>query len=152
VTPAGAADPSEPAAGPPGPPDATPQPDGKPDAARRPAGKPHPATRSVGTSAPAARTDPVLVRRDRYERLANLGQQIGYLLLGIAIVAFVGGFATGFPSGAVTVTIIGLIGACFVLPPAIIAGYAVKAAEREDREAGRIPGRGGISDPGDTMR
>jgi hypothetical protein len=152
VTPAGAADPSEPATGPSGPPHATPLPGGGPDAVRPPAVQPEPATRSVGTSAPAARTDPVLVRRDRYERLANLGQQIGYLLLGIAIVAFVGGVATGFPMAAVTATIVGLVGACVVLPPAIIAGYAVKAAEREDREAGRLPRRDGVSDPGDTMR
>jgi hypothetical protein len=149
VTPAGAADRSKPAAGPP---DATPPPGGGPDAARRPAVQPEPATRAVGTSGPAARTDPVLVRRDRYRRLANLGQQIGYLLLGMAIVAFVGGVATGFPKAAVTVTIVGLVGACVVLPPAIVAGYAVKAAEREDREAGRSPRRNGVSDPGDTMR
>jgi hypothetical protein len=117
-----------------------------------PAGAADPPDPAADPPEHGARSDPVLVRRDRYERLANLGQQIGYLLLGIAIVAFVGGFATGFPSGAVTVTIVGLVGACVVLPPAIIAGYAVKAAEREDREAGRLPRRKGVSDPGDTMR
>lgn len=82
-------------------------------------------------------TDPILVRRAQYARLASLGNRIGYLLLLVAIVAFVVGFVAGFPQAAVTASIAGLIGACLVLPPAIVAGYAVKAAEREDRQAGR---------------
>jgi hypothetical protein len=81
--------------------------------------------------------DPIRLRRAQYARLANLGQRIGYLLLLVAIVAFVAGFIAGFPQVAVTISIGGLIGACIVLPPAIVAGYAVKAAEREDRRAGR---------------
>ncbi|MDQ6616311.1 MAG: signal peptidase complex subunit 1 family protein [Actinomycetota bacterium] len=81
--------------------------------------------------------DPILVRRARYARLAHLGHRVGYLLLLVAIVAFGVGFSAGFPSVTVTVSLVGLIGACVVLPPAIIAGYAVKAAEREDRQAGR---------------
>jgi hypothetical protein len=81
-------------------------------------------------------TDPILVRRARYARLANRGQQVGYLLLLVAVVAFVIGFVAGFPPASVTVSLIGLFGACVVLPPAIVAGYAVKAAEREDRKAG----------------
>jgi hypothetical protein len=101
---------------------------------------------------PGPGDDPVLVRRDRYERLANLGQRIGYALIAVAVVAFVWGFATGFPSVTVTVTIVGLVGACVVLPPAIIAGFAVKAAEREDRDAARRPRGKSPSDPGGTMR
>lgn len=85
----------------------------------------------------AAEPDPILVRRARYSRLADLGQRIGYFLLLLAIVAFLVGFAAGFPSASVTVSVVGLIGACIVLPPAIVAGYAVKAADREDRKAGR---------------
>jgi hypothetical protein len=81
--------------------------------------------------------DPILVRRALYARLAGLGQRIGYALLLVAIVAFIVGFVAGFPQWAVTISIAGLIGSCVVLPPAIVAGYAVKAAEREDRKAGR---------------
>ncbi len=81
--------------------------------------------------------DPILARRALWARLANLGQRAGYLFLLVAIVAFVAGFAAGFPAAAVTTSIVGLVGACVVLPPAIVAGYAVKAAEREDRQAGR---------------
>ena len=82
-------------------------------------------------------TDPILVRRALYARLANLGNRIGYLLLGVAIVAFVAGFVAGFPQVLVTVSLVGLIGACVVMPPAIVAGYAVKAADREDRKLGK---------------
>lgn len=95
-------------------------------------------------------TDPILVRRDRYQSLAASGLRIGYLLLGLAVVAFLAGATTGFGSPAVTVTIVGLVGACVILPPAIIAGYAVKAAEREDRQAGRLPGQSG-SGSSDTV-
>jgi hypothetical protein len=83
--------------------------------------------------APVVDPDPVLVRRARYAALANLGLRIGYVLLAVAIVAFVVGFAAGFPGPSVALSVTGLIGACVVLPPAIIVGYAVKAAEREDR-------------------
>jgi ABC-type transport system involved in cytochrome bd biosynthesis fused ATPase/permease subunit len=77
--------------------------------------------------------DPILVRRARYATLASLGLRTGYLMLVIAIVAFIVGFAAGFPGPSVALSIAGLIGACIVLPPAIIVGYAVKAADREDR-------------------
>jgi Na+/proline symporter len=81
--------------------------------------------------------DPILVRRARYARLAALGQRAGYLCLAVAIVAFVVGFVLDLPSVAVGLSMAGLVGACVVLPPAIVAVYAVKAAEREDRQAGR---------------
>jgi hypothetical protein len=80
--------------------------------------------------------DPVLVRRRRIARWADLGQRTGYLLFGAAVVLFVVGFATGFP-GWLGGTIIGLlILGSVVLAPAIVFGYAVRAADREDRERG----------------
>jgi hypothetical protein len=52
-------------------------------------------------------------------------------------VAFFVAFFTDFRPGWVTVIVVSmLIGSAF-LAPAIVAGYAVKAAEREDREQGR---------------
>lgn len=83
-------------------------------------------------------TDPVLARRARYARLVGLGKRLGYSLLLVAVVAFAVGFVLGFPQVAVTISVVGLIGTCIVLPPAIIFGYAVKAAEREDRRTGRL--------------
>ncbi|MDP9073292.1 MAG: hypothetical protein M3N98_03785 [Actinomycetota bacterium] len=87
---------------------------------------------------PAPAADPILLRRARYASLARLGKAIGYGLLLVAIIAFVAGFASNFASATVAICITGLIGACIVLPPAIIAGYAVKAAEREDRRTGLL--------------
>ena len=85
---------------------------------------------------PGDARDPVLVRRARYAAWAANGLRAGYLLIGVAVVCFVIGFASGFPEATVVLTLVGLLGACVVLPPAIITGYAVKAAEREDRRAG----------------
>jgi hypothetical protein len=97
-------------------------------------------------------SDPVLQRRDRYRRVAAVGLRIGYMLLGVAVVAFAAGAINGFASLAVTVTVVGLTGACVILPPAIIAGYAVKAAEREDRQADRERARRAGLGRGDTVR
>ncbi|MEY2431445.1 MAG: hypothetical protein QOC92_1170 [Acidimicrobiaceae bacterium] len=81
--------------------------------------------------------DPVLARRARIARLTELGQRVGYSLFGLAIVLFVVGFVGGY-SDLLVALIIGSLGVgSAVLAPAIVFGYAVKAAEREDRELGR---------------
>ena len=80
--------------------------------------------------------DPVLARRARIARWVSLGQRVGYSLFLVAIVLFVIGFGAGF-DGWVGATIVGcLIVGSLVLAPAIVFVYAVKAAEREDREQG----------------
>ena len=81
--------------------------------------------------------DPVLARRARIARLTELGQRIGYALFGLAIVVFVIGFVVGYSDFLVTVIVASLGIGSVVLAPAIVFGYAVKAAEREDRELGR---------------
>jgi len=88
----------------------------------------------------------------RFESLLRPGGgEGGSLMLTVAVVAFVAGFAMGFPAAAVAITIAGLVGACVLLPPAIIAGFAVKAADREDRRAGHSAGGKSPPGPGDTM-
>jgi hypothetical protein len=83
-----------------------------------------------------ANTDPVRERRARIGRWVALGKRAGYGLFLVAIVLFVVGFAAGF-DGGVGPTIVGcLVAGSLVLAPAIVFGYAVKAAEREDRERG----------------
>jgi predicted membrane protein len=77
--------------------------------------------------------DPILARRRRIARLAELGQRIGYALFGAAIVAFVVAFIVGFRDGWVTFIVAAMILGSVFLAPAIVAGYAVKAADREDR-------------------
>jgi hypothetical protein len=81
--------------------------------------------------------DPVLVRRARIARLTELGQRIGYALFGVAIVVFIIGFVIGYSDALVAVIVTSLGVGSVVLAPAIVFGYAVKAAEREDRELGR---------------
>jgi hypothetical protein len=83
---------------------------------------------------PAA--DPVIVRRRRLARLADRGQRLGYGLFGLAIVLFVAGFVAGFSSGMVTAVVAALVAGSLVLAPAIVVGYAVRAADRDDRERG----------------
>ena len=82
-------------------------------------------------------TDPVVVRRAHLRRLAETGQRIGYVCIAIAVAAFVAAAVTDFSGWAVTTTLLGLLAATIVLPPAIVLGYGVKKAEREDPTTGR---------------
>jgi hypothetical protein len=77
--------------------------------------------------------DPVRARRARAARLARAGQRLGYGLFGVAIVAFAAGVATRFTDLVVTVVVATLAAGSAVLIPAIIVGFGVRAAEREDR-------------------
>jgi len=81
--------------------------------------------------------DPVLERRRRIAGLVRVGQRAGYGLFGLAIALFLVGLFAGFGGavggGIVAAIVVGSI----VLAPAIVFGYAVRAAEREDREQGR---------------
>jgi TRAP-type mannitol/chloroaromatic compound transport system permease large subunit len=81
--------------------------------------------------------DPVRMRRAQIARAATLAQRIGYLLFGIAVVVFFIGFFAGFTGGIVTTIVVLMAFGSALLAPAIVAGYAVKAAEREDLENGR---------------
>lgn len=85
------------------------------------------------TSSP---TDPVRARRQRISSLVLIANRIGYLLYALAIALFVMAFAFGFNSVLVTLVTISLVVGSILLAPAIVLGYAVKAAEREDRERG----------------
>lgn len=89
------------------------------------------------TASPDYSNDPVRVRRAKIARAASLGQRIGYLLFAIAIVLFFIGFFTIFTGNLVTIIVALMAIGSALLAPAIVAGYAVKAAERDDRENGR---------------
>jgi hypothetical protein len=78
--------------------------------------------------------DPVLARRQRIARLTEWGQRLGYGLFGLAVLLFAIGAAMGFRSPVVIAVTVCLATGSLVLAPAIVFGYAVKAAEREDRE------------------
>lgn len=81
----------------------------------------------------SAANDPVLVQRARLARLAQVGQRVGYLLYLVAMVLFIVGFAGDFNSALTTGIVACLVAGSLVLAPTIILGYAVKAADREDR-------------------
>jgi hypothetical protein len=78
--------------------------------------------------------DPVRQRREQAARLASLARRAGWSLFGLAVIAFVFGLVVGL-TGVIVVLVVGSIalGSAFLLP-AIIVGFGVTAAEREDRE------------------
>ena len=79
-------------------------------------------------------SDPILIRRARIARLVSIGQRLGYGLFIFAIALFAYARVTK-PTGLVTGLIVWAMAVgSVVLAPAIVFGYAVKAAEREDRE------------------
>jgi heme/copper-type cytochrome/quinol oxidase subunit 3 len=83
-----------------------------------------------------ARPDPVRARRAQIARWSLLANRIGYLLFGLAIALFVIAFAISFNPTMVTLITICLVVGSILLAPSIVLGYAVKAAEKEDRERG----------------
>lgn len=83
----------------------------------------------------AGHDDPVLARRRRIARGVRLGKRAGYGVLAYAVVAFFVGYGVGFSGWLVTTIVVALAISCVVLAPAIVMGYGVRAADREDREA-----------------
>ncbi len=86
---------------------------------------------------PRAAPDPVLQRRARVARWTAIGQRIGYGLFGVAVVAFFVGLAEGFPQDVIDLIVATMAIGSIVLAPSIVFAYAVKAADRDDREQGR---------------
>lgn len=81
-------------------------------------------------------TDPVRATRARVASWVSLGKRVGYVLLLVAVVIVIVGLAGDFTSAIATGATACLIAGAVLLAPAIILGYAVNAAERDDREKG----------------
>lgn len=81
-------------------------------------------------------SDPVRARRQRIAKYTKLANRLGYLCWAVAVVTFIVGFIGSFNDTVSTIVIAMLIIGSALLAPAIILGYAIKAAEREDRERG----------------
>ena len=79
--------------------------------------------------------DPVRARRNQVARWTRLANRLGYLCFTVAIVTFVIGFVVSFNSMVSTVVIVSMVVGSVLLAPAIVLGYAVKAAERERSRA-----------------
>jgi Tfp pilus assembly protein PilN len=87
----------------------------------------------------AVAVDPVREQRRRAYRWAKRGKRVGFLFFLAAIVLVVIGLAgdltTGITTGATACLVLGSL----FLAPSTIVGYAVNAAERDDREKGFLP-------------
>ncbi len=82
-------------------------------------------------------TDPVRARRQQVAHWTLLANRVGYLFFAVAVALFVLAFALGFTAAIAGAIIGSLVAGSALLAPAIVLGYAVKAAERDDREHGR---------------
>lgn len=82
--------------------------------------------------------DPVLERRIRIAKLVRAGKRVGYLLFLVAIVLFFIGMIANFSDGLTTAIVAAMIVGSLILAPAIVFGYAVRSAHREDHEMGRL--------------
>lgn len=78
--------------------------------------------------------DPVRQRRVSIARWTSVANRLGYSFYGIAIVLFVIAFIVDWSSGFSTAITVCLVLGSILLAPAIVLGYAIKAAEREDAE------------------
>ena len=78
-------------------------------------------------------TDPIRQRREQVARLAGGARKAGWALFALACIVFIAGLIVGL-SGLVVVVVVGSLAlGSVLLLPAIIIGFGVTAAEREDR-------------------
>ena len=82
-------------------------------------------------------SDPVLAKRARIDSLVKAGKRIGYGLYLVSIVLFFVALFTVMKDWMVTVIIGSMVIGSIVLAPAIVFGYGIKSAIRDDREHGR---------------
>lgn len=95
---------------------------------------PNPDPRSQ--TAATVETDPVRIKRAKIAKWTLIANRVGYLFVALAMALFFMAFAFGFTSAMATLVIVALVIGCVLLCPSIILGYAVKAADRDDRERG----------------
>ncbi len=69
-------------------------------------------------------------------RLARLGQRVGYTFFAVAVALFAAGLIAGFTALFAVLVVAALGLGSVTLAPAIVLGYGVKAADREDRQTG----------------
>lgn len=76
--------------------------------------------------------DPVHRRRRSIAVWTRRANRTGYLFFGVAIVVFVVALATEFSGTMAALVTASMIIGSILLAPAIVLGYAIKAAEKED--------------------
>jgi hypothetical protein len=83
---------------------------------------------------PEGTTDPVLIRRVQIYNAVKLAKRVGYSLFLAAIVAFVVTKIDKPTNLATSIVTWSMAIGSILLAPAIVFGYAVNAAAREDRQ------------------
>jgi len=74
------------------------------------------------------------MRRKQASLIANTGRKIGYSIFLLALIIFTIGFTVEFNNlVAKTLTVLLIVGS-IVLAPSILLHYAVRGAEREEKE------------------
>lgn len=81
-----------------------------------------------------AEADPVVLRRQQAGRMAGQAKRYGYLFWLAAVVLFFVALALGLPPALMTTIVVCMAIGSILLLPAVVVGYGVKAADREDRE------------------
>ena len=80
--------------------------------------------------------DPVRARRAQVARWTLLANRVGYVLLALAVVLFFVALVLGFSDALAAIVVATMIASFVLLAPSIVLGYAVKAADRDDRARG----------------
>ena len=78
--------------------------------------------------------DPVLAARARVSTWVRRGMRVGYGLWAVSLLLFFGSLIAGFSPFVTNVITLCLLGGSAILAPSIIFSYAVKAANRADRD------------------
>jgi hypothetical protein len=81
---------------------------------------------------PQTTPDPVRIRRAKIALWTKRANRTGYLLFAAAIALFIVAFTVDFNDTMVTLITICMVLGSILLAPAIVLGYAVKAAEKDD--------------------
>ncbi len=90
----------------------------------------------MDSQAPNQPADPILLRREIIRARVKLGKRVGYSLMTISIIAMFLCIPFGWPAFLTITSMVTFTLSCIVLPLPIIFGYAIKAAEKEDRKIG----------------
>ncbi len=85
-------------------------------------------------------TDEVLAHRAKLARQVKLAKRVGWGLFAYAMVAFAVGAARGFVPILIDTILIAMLIGSILLVPAIVFGYGIRAADREDRQRTAAPG------------
>jgi hypothetical protein len=79
-------------------------------------------------------SDPILIKRARISRWTSLALRVGAGLYLVATVLFVVALVTEFSEFLASAITVALLLGSAVLAPAMVIHYAIKAANRADRE------------------